>query len=644
MPVHSAVNWIVMDSEGVRMKTAIDWGDALAESLKWIAWVWPLTIAVFLLIALIIIRFTQWGQQFWRISGGFFTGAERLAAWILLALLLLSVVCGVRLLVLFSYYSNDFSSSIQYIVQATARHGEGMAEAKAAFWHAMLMFCILATIHVIRAQIDVLLLQTFIIRWRVWLTDRITADWLSKRAFYRSRFIDNTIDNPDQRIQADINNFVSMSTSPDAPQSTAVHLVFGAIKSTISLVSFTLILWELSGPVDVFSVEVPRAMVFLAYVYVLIGTFIAFRVGRPLIRLYFLNERLNAMFRYALVRLRDTAESVAFYRGERAESKQLKGRFTSIIANFWHLVFWTVGFNAWNLSVTQAAQVFPYIVQIPRLIAGQITYGDLTQAAGAFNSVHDNLSFFRNMYDTFAAYRATVMRLDGLLQANAQSRELPMLEPGDQENGVTLHNIYVRKPNGDSLIDDLNLSLDAGDALLIKGPSGGGKTTLLRSLAGLWPYTDGDWTRPGGEHETLFLSQLPYLPLGDLREAVSYPAPAGTFTDEELRTTLDQVALGHLSDRLDEESDWIKVLSPGEQQRVAFARVLLLKPKAVFMDESTSSLDEGLEFALYRLLRTEVPNCTLVSVGHRSTIDQHHDQKLQLVGEGRWALSPIGQE
>ncbi|ALR12595.1 multidrug ABC transporter ATP-binding protein [Mycobacteroides saopaulense] len=624
------------------MKTAIDWGDALQNSIVWIAWVWPLTLAIFLVVAFLVIRLTTWGRQFWRITSGFFIGPEWRKSWLLLALLLLSVVCGVRLLVLFSYYSNDFSSSIQYIVQATARHGEGMPEAKSAFWHAMLMFVILATIHVIRSQIDLLLLQTFIVRWRIWLTQRITTDWLSQRAFYRSRFIDNTIDNPDQRIQADINNFVAMSSAPEALQSTTTHLVFGSINSTISLVSFTLILWDLSGPVHILGTDVPRAMVFLAYVYVLIATFIAFRVGRPLIRLFFLNERLNAMFRYALVRLRDTAESVAFYRGERAESSQLKRRFDGIIANFWHLIFWTVGFNAWNLSITQAAQVFPYIVQIPRLIAGQITYGDMTQAAGAFNSVHDNLSFFRNAYDNFAAYRATVMRLDGLLRANEQSRELPSLDPGNQEEGVTLENVYVRKPNGDTLIDDVNLELNAGDALVIKGSSGGGKTTLLRSLAQLWPYADGHWSRPGGEHETMFISQLPYIPLGNLRDALSYPAESGTFSDDQLRQTLEKVSLAHLVDRLDEESDWIKVLSPGEQQRVAFARILLIKPKVVFMDESTSALDEGLEFALYRLVRTEVPECTVVSVSHRSTVDQHHTQKLELLGEGRWALSPIG--
>lgn len=624
------------------MKTATDWGTELWRSLVWISWVWPLTVVCFGLIALALITFTHWGRQFWRITGSYFTSREGRPGLILLVLLLLSVVSGVRLAVVFSYYYNDLSSSIQAISGALAKDGEGMPEAKAAFWHAITMFVVLATIHVARVMLDIFILQAFIIRWRVWLTERVTSDWLKGRAFYRSRFIDNTIDNPDQRIQADINNFVAMSTAPESLQSTSTHLAFGAVNSVISLVSFTIILWQLSGPQTYFGVTVPHSMVFLAFLYVIIATYVAFRIGRPLIRLYFLNERLNAMFRYALVRLRDTAESVAFYRGERAESKQLQTRFDGIISNFWHLVGRTISFTGWNLSVSQAAAVFAYVIQGPRLMAGEISYGALSQSANAFGQVNDNLSFFRNAYDTFAAYRATVTRLDGLLHANEQSRELPSLDPGTQDQGVTLENVYVRKPNGDTLIDDVNLELNAGDALVIKGSSGGGKTTLLRSLAQLWPYADGHWSRPGGEHETMFISQLPYIPLGNLRDALSYPAESGTFADDELRQILERVSLGHLVDRLDEESDWIKVLSPGEQQRVAFARILLIKPKVVFMDESTSALDEGLEFALYRLVRTEVPECTVVSVSHRSTVDQHHTQKLELLGEGRWALSPIG--
>lgn len=624
-------------------KTAIDWGSALTESIVWIGWVWPLTMAVFTLIAIAIGRFTTWGRQFWRVTGKYFTGPGKQVPLLQLAAVLLAVVANVRLTVVFSYYYKDMSDSIQAIVQALARDGEGMADAKVFFWHNIFRFCVLASINIAMVLTDLYLLQIFTIRWRIWLTDRVMSDWLKDRAFYRSRFIDNTIDNPDQRIQSDVNTFVSMTTtSPDLIQGTSTHLAFGAINACITLPSFTIILWGLSGPVSIFGTEIPRALVFLTYIYVFIVTLVAFRIGRPLIRKYFLNERLNAMFRYALVRLRDTAESVSFYRGERAEAKQLKTRFDAIIANFWRLVYRSMGFQGWNFAASQVAAVFSIVVQAPRLMAGQITYGDVSQSSQAFSQVQAGLSFFRNAYDAFALYRAAVMRLDGLLQADGESRELPALEPGNQDAGITLNNVYVRKPNGDALIDDVNLSLNAGDALVIKGRSGGGKTTLLRSLSGLWPYTDGDWSRPGGENETMFISQLPYLPLGHLRSVISYPADVTTFTDEQLKQTLEQVALGHLGSRLHEDEDWVKVLSPGEQQRVAFARVLLIRPKVVFMDESTSALDEGLEYQLYNLVRTEVPECTVVSVSHRSSVDQHHTQKLELLGNGQWSLSPIG--
>ncbi|CPV55508.1 ABC transporter ATP-binding protein [Mycobacteroides abscessus subsp. abscessus] len=624
------------------LETSIDWGSEVSASALWIGRTWLITVIGFALVAVLLARYTVWGRQFWRITGDYFKARDSWRVWVLLAALLLCVVSAVRIDVLFTYQANDQMTALQRAFEGiSGGNSTLLTAAKQLFWFALVLFAILATLHVIRVLVDAFLLQVLIIRWRLWLTDRVTNNWFDGRAYYRSRFIDDTIDNPDQRIQADINNFVSFSSNPDALQNTDQHLAFGAINSIISIVSFTLILWELSGPLALFGYEFPRAMVFLAFLYILVGTLVAFWIGRPLIRLYFLNERLNAVFRYTLVRLRDTAESIAFYRGENVEHQQLRNRIRAVIANFWRLVRRSLGFSGWNLSVTQAAEVFPVIIQAPRLFAGDLTLGQLLQTTGAFRNLQTNLSFFRNAYDNFAAYRATVNRLDGLLQANEQSRELPALDPGNQNEGITLENVYVRKPNGDNLIDDVNLELFAGDALVIKGSSGSGKTTLLRSLAQLWPYADGHWSRPGGENETMFISQLPYIPLGNLRDALTYPAESGTFSDDALREVLDKVSLSHVADRLSVEADWIKVLSPGEQQRVAFARILLIKPKVVFMDESTSALDEGLEFALYRLVRTEVPHCTVVSVSHRSTVDQHHTQKLELLGEGRWSLSPL---
>jgi putative ATP-binding cassette transporter len=506
---------------------------------------------------------------------------------------------------------------------------------------------VLATLYVIRFMIDIYLTQRFIIAWRMWLTANLTDDWLDGRAYYRDLFIDNTIDNPDQRIQQDIDIFTTNAGgTPNIPSNgTGSTLLFGAVNAVASVISFTAILWNLSGNLNVLGVEFPRAMFWTVLIYVLIATVVAIWLGHPLIRLSFNNEKLNAAFRYALVRLRDAAEAVGFYRGERVERAQLWRRFTPIIDNYRNFVRRTIIFNGWNWSVSQAIVPLPWVIQAPRLFSGQIDFGDVGQSATAFGNISDSLSFFRNNYDAFAAFRAAIIRLHGLVDANAQGRALPtMLVKPSEEATVELRDVEVRTPAGDRLIDPLDVQLDDGDSLVITGRSGAGKTTLLRSLAELWPYASGTLCRPEGDNATMFLSQLPYVPLGSLRTVVCYPNPPEGVSDDQLRDVLTKVALAPLIGRLDEEQDWAKVLSPGEQQRVAFARILLTKPKAVFLDEATSALDEGLEFALYQLLRTELPDCVVVSVSHRPTVEQHHEQELHLLGGGPWRLAPVEEE
>ncbi|MGH3558936.1 MAG: ABC transporter ATP-binding protein/permease, partial [Mycobacterium sp.] len=583
------------------------------------------------------------------ISGGYFTGRHSVGVWLVLGVLLLSVIIAVRLNVLFSYQANDLASSIQTAVQGMATGDDAVKRSGMhGFWMSIAIFSIMAVLHIARFMLDIYLTQRFVVAWRVWLTERLTGDWLTGRSYYRGRFIDSTIDNPDQRIQQDIDVFTAgVGATPNVPSNgTGSTLLFGGVQSMLSVVSFTAILWNLSGTLTVFGVSMPRAMFWIVILYVLVATIVGFRIGRPLIWLSFRNELTNAAFRYALVRVRDAAEAVGFYRGERAERVQLSGRFRLIIDNYLRFVNRTVGWFGFNLSVTQAIVPLPWVLQAPRLFAGQIKFGDVTQTATAFGSIHDGLSFFRNAYDNFASYRAAIIRLNGLVDADEKARELPELfvTPG-VDGAVDIEGVEVRTPDGDQLIDALDLHLSVGDALVITGPSGSGKTTLLRSLAQLWPYASGTLRRPGGADDTMFLSQLPYVPLGDLRVVVSYPSSAGDIADRDLRDMLVKVVLPHLVDRLDEEQDWAKVLSPGEQQRVAFARVLLTKPKAVFLDEATSAMDEGLELAMYQLLRNELPDTIVVSVSHRSTVEPHHDQRLQLLGDGgRWRLGPVEDE
>ncbi|ORB52908.1 ABC transporter ATP-binding protein/permease [Mycolicibacterium rhodesiae] len=623
---------------------SMDWGHELVPSLIWISKAWAISAVLSLIVLFLLARYTVWGRQYWRITGDYFTGRQSIRVWIWIAVLLLSTIISVRLDVLLSYYSNDLFTSLQVAFQGAGGGNEEVRQSGIhGFWAALILFAILATIYISRVMLDIYLMQRFIIRWRVWLTDRLTCDWLDDHAYYRTRFTDSDIDNPDQRIQYDIDIFTAgVGSSPNTPMiGSSSTLLFGAINSLVTVVSFTVILWNLSGPLTFLGVTLGHALFWVVLVYVLVATVIAFWIGHPLIRLSFRNELTNAVFRYALVRLRDSAEAVGFYRGENAERGLLRTKFAQIIANYKRYVNRTIALTGWNLSMSQIINPLPLVIQAPRLFAGQIDLGDVTQSSSAFGSIHDSLSFFRNAYDSFASYRAAIIRLHGLVETNAEARELPKLTTVTSTDGsVELRRVEVRTPSGSQLVDPIDLRLEPGETLVITGPSGAGKTTLLRSLAQMWPFTSGTLCRPEDDH-TMFLSQMPYVPLGDLRTVVSYPATSGEISDDDLQHALSKVALSHLTIRLNESQDWAKVLSPGEQQRIAFARVLLTKPKAVFLDEATSALDEGLEFALYEMVRTELPNTILVSVSHRSTVEQHHVRHLELLGEGQWRLGHV---
>lgn len=626
----------------------LDWSAEWLTSLWWIAKAWAIAAVATMVILFLIAKFTSWGRQFWKVTGAYFSGRSSVLVWIWLAGLLLSVIIGARLTVLFSYQSNDMLTSFQVIAGGAGGGSDAVKQSgRDGFWLSIGVFSIMAVIYVARVMLDLFLMQRFILRWRAWLTDRLTGDWLDGKAYYRARFIDDTIDNPDQRIQYDIDIFTTgVGPTPNTPNNTTGStLLFGAIDAIVTMVAFIEILWNLSGPLTLFGVTLPRAMFWIGLGYVLFASVIAFWIGKPIIWFAFNNEKFNAAFRYALVRLREASEAVAFYRGEIAERTGLRRRFASVVDNYKRYINRMIGFYGWNLSLSQIIVPLPYVLQFPRFYAGEIKLGDMTQTASAFGSIQDGLSFFRNAYDQFAGYRAAIIRLHGLVIANEEGRELTTVATAACVDGtVELEKVEVRTPDGKQLVSPLDMRLEVGDTLVVTGKSGSGKTTLLRSLAELWPFTSGTLTRPCGPNETMFLSQMPYVPLGDLRAVVSYPREVGDIEDAELREVLTRVALPHLIDRLDEVQDWAKVLSPGEQQRIAFARILLTKPKAAFLDESTSALDEGLEMTLYQLVRTELPDTILVSVSHRKTVEQHHNKELRLLGDGEWQLKDVGEE
>jgi putative ATP-binding cassette transporter len=591
----------------------VNWNQEIVNSVIWLTKAFAITSAGFVVVAWLLAHYTRWGRQFWRLAWPYFTPKRSWKPLLTLALVLLLALFAVRMNVLFSFWSKDFYDAVQALDASK-------------FWLFMGLFGVLASIHVVRELFTYYVQQSFEIHWRTWLNEKLSNDWLERGAYYRGQFVPEPTDNPDQRIQVDIASFVTFSLS----------LSIGAIRALVSLVEFTIILWALSGALALWGVEIPRGMVFLVYLYVLVATVFAFKIGRPLIQLNFLNEKLGADFRYALMRLREYSENIAFYRGENVERNTLFSRFQALIKNIWAIVFRTLKFNGFNLTVSQIAVIFPWLIQAPRFLAGQIKLGDVMQTARAFGEVEEALSFFRMSYDNFAQYRAVLNRLTGFMEANQQARDLPVVQTQEQLAGLSLQGVTVQRPDGAPLLQDLNFSLGAGESLLVKGASGSGKTTLLRTLAGLWPYAAGVVARPVGAR-ALFLSQKPYLPLGSLRTAVTYPAEQAD--DALVQTALRKVQLGHLLGRLDEEADWSRILSLGEQQRLAFARVLINQPHIAFLDEATSATDEGLEHSLYELLRHELPQCTLISVGHRSTLNGFHQRKLELQGEGRWALS-----
>jgi putative ATP-binding cassette transporter len=631
--------------ESPEFTPSVDWSNEFLASTVWVLKVFGVTAICLVIVLVLLGRLTEWGRQFWRINGPYFTGrGSRVGAWLVLAALLVSAVLSVRITVLLSYYANDLFSSLQVAFEGnTEPDGSLKGTGIDGFWESMRIFAVLATVATIRSLLDLYLMQRFTIRWRVWLTRRLVDDWLDGYAYYRGQLMSAPIDNPDQRIQQDIDIVTTVTGEPNTPShGSGATLLFGAVEAVLSVASFGVIMWQLSGPLTVFDVTLPKALFWIVIGYVLVATIVAFWIGRPLIRLSFLNEFRNASFRYAMIRLKEAASAVGLYRGEDAERRQLTTRLDAVITNYRHWLNRMVVFLGFNLSVSQAINPLPYIVQAQRLFASEISFGDVMQSATAFHAIHDALSFFRNAYDAFASYRAALIRLDGLLVANERTRVVPQLAIEESSDGtVRLEDVDVRTPDGQLLVQALDARLDPGESVVITGPSGSGKTTLLESLAGLWPHASGRVRFPVDEREVMFVAQLPYLPLGDLRAVTSYPRAGGDVDAAQIQQALLKVALPHLIIRINEIKDWAKVLSVGEQQRIAFARILINEPRVVFLDESTSAMDEGLELMLYRLLRVELPDSILVSVSHRETVEQHHDRQLELLGAGGWRLDRV---
>jgi putative ATP-binding cassette transporter len=452
------------------------------------------------------------------------------------------------------------------------------------------------------------------LRWRSWLVRRYTNDWLSNRSYYRLQLNARPTSNPDQRIVEDLGMFAGQTIS----------LVVGSLDVAVSLVAFTAILWGLSGTVTVAGFSIAGYMVFAIFGYTFLASWFTHLIGNPLAKLHTANQNLESDFRYSLVRLRENAETIAFYRGEEREASLLDERWTKVAQNFWGIIRRERSIGLFAHTHGQFSVILPFLLSAPRYFQGQISFAQVMQIAAACGAVQACLNFFITSYGQIAQWRATTERLKGFRASLDEAQAAPPAPVDTQHAGETfrVRGLDLFLPDQQTLMSGLDMEVGPGRAILIKGPSGTGKSTMLRAVAGIWPYARGQVSFAQGD--VFFLPQKPYLPLGSLRQAAFYPAtpPAD---DAEIVRVLEAVRLGHLIERLDEAGNWSQRLSGGEQQRLGFARVLLARPRTVFLDEATSALDEDTEKQVYLLLRNADWKPTILSVGHRSTLDRFHD-------------------
>lgn len=565
-------------------------------------------------------------RETWRLSRPYFASQEKWFARTLLGVIIAANLLMVAINVLLNAWNQQFFNALQSKDWTSFIHLLFLYNTKAGGF--MPGFCEIVAIYIVIAVAQTYLNQWLQIRWRTWLTHRMTDEWLADRAYYRISLTGHETDNPDQRIAEDLRDFVASTLS----------LGLDLMSNIVSLASFLSILWMLSGPLTVLGVTIPGYLVWVALVYSLFGTWITHKIGHPLVRLNFQQQRFEADFRFALVRLRENTEGVALYGGEAEENQTLRQRFRNVANNWWAIMQRMKWLNTFTVGFAQIANIFPIVVVAPRYFFGKIPLGVLTRAADAFGQVQGSMSWFVGAYTSIASWRATVERLVGFHGAIVAARAAAGAGLTAQEgaDGFAIRDGVIRLPDGRKLLEIPSLRIHKGESLLLTGASGSGKSTLFRALAGIWPFAEGRLERPAAH--ALFLPQRPYIPLGSLRRAVTYPADPDALPEAEVVAALDDVGLGAMVPRLDETENWSQRLSGGEQQRLAIARALLARPDYLFLDEATSALDPEAEQDLYALIKARLPGTAIVSIAHRPALATLHERQIDVqrtLGAGR---------
>ena len=552
----------------------------------------------------------------WRIAAPYFRSDDKWAGRILLAAVVAIELATVGISVLLNTWNNRFYNALQ------ERNWDN-------FVYEISYFCILAAIFIALAVYQLYLNQWLQIRWRKWMTQRYLLEWLDHANHYRMQLQGDVADNPDQRITDDIKLFIDRT----------LNIGLGLLNSVVTLVSFVVILWSLSNaaPLHLFGkdIDFPGYMVWGALIYAVLGTWLTHLIGHQLVGLDFRQQRYEADFRFNLVRVRENSEQIALLRGEPAERERLLARFGHVVDNWLGIMSRTKKVTAFTASYSQASVIFPFILVAPAYFAEKIQLGGMMQTASAFSSVQGALSFFISTYRTLAEWQAVIARLDGFETGINTARALATdpqsihVTPESGHNAISLKELLLQLPNGATLIGANSFTLKAGERTLLTGPSGAGKSTLFRAIAGIWPFGKGTISIPK-DATLMMLPQRPYFPIGSLSGAITYPAPNATFSTDRLSEVLKLVGLPALAAKLDEEGHWNRTLSLGEQQRLGIARALLQAPQYLFLDEATASLDEPSEALLYRLITEKLPATTIVSIGHRTTLEAFHQRQVSV--------------
>ncbi len=546
-------------------------------------------------------------RRTWAMITPYWRSEEKGKAWLLLAAVIGLSLFSVAISVWINHWYKDFYNALE-------------KKDTAAFWQLIGYFGGIAAVAILGAVYRLYLTQMLTIRWRAWLTEKHFARWLANKNYYQLEQGGYT-DNPDQRISEDLNNFTSSTLS----------LGLGLLRNVVSLVSFSIILWGVSGSIEVFGVTIPGYMFWCALVYAGVGSWLTHLIGRRLIGLSNQQQRFEADLRFSMVRVRENAESIALYNGEPNENQRLSARFGKVWHNFWDIMKVSKRLTFFTAGYSQIAIIFPFIVAAPRYFTGKIELGELMQINSAFGNVQENFSWFINAYSELASWRATSDRLLSFHQAMSDNEQrVPAIDVHPEGERLVVKNLGMDLADGRHLLTDADMTVEPGQRVMLSGRSGSGKSTLLRAMGHLWPAGHGSIRLPAARY--LFLPQKPYLPIGTLKAVLSYPQDDSAYPAERYAQVLETCRLPHLVARLDEANHWQRMLSPGEQQRLAFARALLFAPQWLYMDEATSAMDEEDEATLYQALIDELPGLSIVSVGHRSSLKRFHGRHVRIDG------------